>query len=76
MSRGPINQGDEMADEHDHPERPPSGHEPAVPPPGGFTPDPDDLRPFPEVCEEGVDRAIQELLRAAHAAHPGRTRLE
>lgn len=50
--------------------------EPEKPPPtdgpaswgGHFTPDSDDLRPFPEVPDEWVDEQIRELVRAAHAA--------
>jgi hypothetical protein len=34
----------------------------------GFTPDPDDDRPFPEVSEEWVDAQIREIIKAAHAA--------
>ena len=33
----------------------------------GFTPDPDDDRPFPEVPDEWVDAQIREIIKAAHA---------
>lgn len=33
----------------------------------GFTPDSDDLRPFPDVGEEWVDEQMRELIRAARA---------
>lgn len=37
------------------------------------TPDSDDLRPFPEVCEEGVDEMMRELIRAARESYRAAT---
>ena len=56
-----------MTRRDDQPEPAPADVEPTATPWAHVPHDSDDDRPFPEVCEDAVDRAIHAILEAAHA---------